>query len=189
MIIAIATKRGPKVEAAQSVFTRVRNHLIPKSEAVEFLKYDVEGGMSMPRSLDELMSGAQHRVVTLQRILADESKHADFLLGMEGGFHTNWHNGHEQVYLQSWAYVSDGKAGYFGSSGNVLVPDIIANKVMHHGQDLGEVIDAVMNQRDVRSKQGTWGILTRDLVSRKESFEFALLAAFAPFYNKDLYSM
>jgi len=40
----------------------------------------------------------------------------------------------------------------------------------------------------VRSKQGAWGVLSRDLLTRSDSFEAALLAAFAPFYNAKLYS-
>jgi hypothetical protein len=43
--------------------------------------------------------------------------------------------------------------------------------------------------RDVRSKQGAWGILSRDLLTRAMSFEAALIAAFAPFYNPKLYEV
>ena len=187
MIVAIASKRGPKVEAAKKVVETVKD-LLPKPPTnVTYLTYDVQGGVEMPRTLDELLTGAQHRVISLQSLLHAENQKADFYVGMEGGFHSIMHQGHEQVYLQSWAYVSNGKEGYFGSSGNVLVPDVIANKVMKHAMDLSEVIDAVANQRDVRSKQGTWGILTRDLLTRRESFEIALTAAFAPFYNTDFY--
>jgi non-canonical (house-cleaning) NTP pyrophosphatase len=49
------------------------------------------------------------------------------------------------------------------------------------------VIDEVAGMRDVRSKQGAWGVLSRDLLTRSMSFEAALIAAFAPFYNSRLY--
>ena len=39
----------------------------------------------------------------------------------------------------------------------------------------------------MRSRQGAWGILSRDLLTRSQSFEAALVAAFAPFYNARLY--
>ncbi|MBI1807905.1 MAG: DUF84 family protein [Ignavibacteria bacterium] len=187
MIVAIASKRGPKVEAAKKVVETIKQ-LFPKPpKTIMYLTYDIQGGIEMPRTLDELLTGAQHRVVSLQSLLRAENQKADFYVGMEGGFHSIRHQGHEQIYLQSWAYVSNSKEGHFGSSGNVLVPNVIANKVMNHAMDLGEVIDVVANQRDVRSKQGTWGILTRDLLTRRESFEIALTAAFAPFYNRDIY--
>jgi non-canonical (house-cleaning) NTP pyrophosphatase len=49
------------------------------------------------------------------------------------------------------------------------------------------VIDEVAGSTDVRSRQGAWGVLSRDLLTRAMSFEAALLAAFAPFYNPKLY--
>ena len=48
-------------------------------------------------------------------------------------------------------------------------------------------MDEVTGGRDIRSKQGAWGVLSRDLVTRSMSFELALIAAFAPFYNPKLY--
>jgi non-canonical (house-cleaning) NTP pyrophosphatase len=39
----------------------------------------------------------------------------------------------------------------------------------------------------VRSRQGAWGVLSRGLLTRAMSFETALIAAFAPFYNARLY--
>ena len=51
------------------------------------------------------------------------------------------------------------------------------------------MIDEVAGARDVRSRQGAWGVLSRDLLTRSMSFEAALIAAFAPFYNALLYSV
>jgi non-canonical (house-cleaning) NTP pyrophosphatase len=49
------------------------------------------------------------------------------------------------------------------------------------------VIDEVAGGRDIRSKQGAWGVLSNDLMTRSMSFEVALIAAFAPFYNPKFY--
>ena len=187
MLIAIASKRRPKVEAVRQVLPTIRHVLDPASSEIEYLTYEVDGGIDMPRSLDQLLGGAKQRVVALQSILQSEKKHADYFIGMEGGFHTVESDGQRLVFLQSWAYVSHGKAGYYGSSGNVLVPGQIAKEVMDHGRDLSEVIDEVAEQTDIRSKQGTWGVLTRDFLTRQQSFETALIAAFAPFYNRGMY--
>jgi non-canonical (house-cleaning) NTP pyrophosphatase len=187
MIIAIASTRGPKVDAVKKVFRSIRRNLGPGSSPPEYLTLSIAGDVSMPRTLDELLSGAQKRAMRLQELLQSQKKTADFYIGLEGGFHTVHHSGEDRVFLQSWAYVSDGLVGYFGSSGNVLVPERIAREVMLGGRDLSEVIDEVASQSDVRSKQGTWGVLTRDLLTRQRSFEIALTAAFAPFYNPSLY--
>jgi len=54
--------------------------------------------------------------------------------------------------------------------------------------ELGTVMDEVTGGRDIRSKQGAWGVLSRDLVTRSMSFELALIGALAPFYNSALYA-
>jgi non-canonical (house-cleaning) NTP pyrophosphatase len=68
------------------------------------------------------------------------------------------------------------------------VPSEIVKNVVQGRRELGMVIDEVTGARDVRSKQGAWGVLSRDLVTRSMSFELALIAAFAPFYNPKFYS-
>ncbi|HYQ86136.1 MAG TPA: inosine/xanthosine triphosphatase [Bacteroidota bacterium] len=187
MIIAIASTRGPKVDAVKKVVRSIRRYLGPPSSVPNYIMSSIGGDVSMPRTLEQLLGGARKRAMRLQEHLQSKKKTADFYIGLEGGFHTVRHSGKEQVFLQSWAYVSDGAVGYFGSSGNVLVPERIAREVMRKGRDLSEVIDEVASQSDVRSKQGTWGVLTRDLLTRQRSFEIALTAAFAPFYNPSFY--
>jgi non-canonical (house-cleaning) NTP pyrophosphatase len=68
------------------------------------------------------------------------------------------------------------------------VPPEIVKKVVEGRRELGIVIDEVTGGRDLKSKQGAWGVLSRDLVTRSMSFEIALIAAFAPFYNPKFYS-
>lgn len=188
MLISIASLRGPKVEAAKKVVESIRPYITREDEIIEVRPYDVQGGIDMPRTLDDLLRGAQRRAESLQNFLDTQAVRADFFIGMEGGFHSVTHGDSTLVFLQSWAYVSDGLQGFFGSSGNIAVPDSIAHCVMQENEELGEVIDRVANLKDVRSKQGTWGILTRDLLTRQRSFEIALLAAFAPFYNRGMYT-
>ncbi len=187
MVFAIASKRGPKVEAVGKIVPTILRFLSSDHTSPSYLPCDVNTGIAMPRSIEELLSGARGRVETLAKLLARDGTRADYLIGLEGGLHPIIVEGKESVYLQSWAYVSNGSEGFFGSSGNILVPDGIAARVMKEGRELGEVIDEAANKRDVRSNQGTWGILTRDLLTRRRSFEIALIAAFAPFYNPALY--
>lgn len=187
MIIAIASKRGPKVEAVRQVLPRIHQFLSNAQTAPVYVEIEIDGGLAMPRTLDQLMAGAKHRVSRLQEVLEQQKQPADYVIGMEGGLQTVRHDYNDMVFLQSWAYVSNGSAGYFGSSGNVLLPTRIAREVMLNGRELGEVIDEFSRESDVRSKQGTWGVLTRDLLARQQSFEIALTAAFAPFYNRVAY--
>jgi non-canonical (house-cleaning) NTP pyrophosphatase len=185
MIIAIASKRGPKVEAVKKCFESIKQFFT--GTQIEFLSYEIDAGIIMPRSITELMEGAKKRTMLLHQTLQSENQHADFFIGMEGGFHSIQQDGKEIVFLQSWAYVTNGSVGFYGSSGNVAVPEKIATEVMINKRDLSEVIDEFVKQADIRSKQGTWGILTKDLLTRQQSFEIALTAAFAPFYNSEIF--
>lgn len=60
--------------------------------------------------------------------------------------------------------------------------------VRAEGLELSEAVDALMKRRDVRSREGAWGVFTGGLMDRTRSFELALLNAWAPFYNRGAYA-
>jgi len=143
---------------------------------------------SMPLTDWELMQGARDRALAVRELLEREKLTADLYAGLEGGFHSisvesEWH-----TFLRGWAYVTDGERGSFGATPSIEVPEQIKRSVIEGKNELGLVIDQFAGARDVRSRQGAWGVLSRDLVTRSLSFELALIAAFAPFYNPELYT-
>ena len=142
----------------------------------------------MPLTDWELMSGARQRALAVRQTLIGQKLEADLYVGLEGGFHSISLEGQWHTFLRGWAFVTDGERGSFGMSPSIAVPDEIVKNVIQGKRELGLVIDDVAGARDVRSKQGAWGVLSRDLLTRSMSFEAALIAAFAPFYNSALYS-
>jgi inosine/xanthosine triphosphatase len=142
---------------------------------------------AMPLTDWELMQGARERALAVRDLLDQRRLEADIYVGLEGGFHSISIEGEWHTFLRGWAFAFDGKVGYFGSAPAISVPESIVKKVIEGRTELGLVIDQVAGARDVRSRQGAWGVLSRDLVTRSMSFELALLAAFAPFYNSKLY--
>ena len=190
MQIAIGSTREPKVEAVKEAWQVFEAKILEDSQdEARFLSYDVPNGApSMPMTVSDLMKGSQGRVENLILQLKREKAEVDFYVGLEGGFNVvNSQGPRRQVFLENWAYVSDGYQGFFGHSGGVSVPSRIADPVIDRGIELGIIIDRFGEQTNVRSKQGTWGVLTRDILTRKHSFVIALIAAFAPFYNSDAY--
>ena len=143
---------------------------------------------AMPLTDWELTSGARERALAVREILVQQKLEADLYVGLEDGFHSISVDGEWHTFLRGWAYVTDGERGSFGMSPSIEVPDAIVKDVIGGKRELGIVIDEVAGARDVRSKQGAWGVLSRDLLTRSMSFEAALIAAFAPFYNPALYS-
>src|SRR2546425_4197441 len=143
---------------------------------------------AMPLNDWELMSGARQRALAVREILIEQRLDADLYVGLEGGFHSISVDGEWHTFLRGWAFVTDGQRDSFGMSPSIEVPDAIVKDVVEGKRELGIVIDDFAGIRDVRSKQGAWGVLSRDLLTRSMSFEAALIAAFAPFYNRELYS-
>ncbi len=190
MLIAVGSIRGPKVEAAREVAALLAARFFTGQGEVKLVERAAPSGVSaMPLSVGELMQGSRNRADFLKISLAAEGISPDFFIGMEGGFVIAHTDGQRHCFLQNWAYVNNGAHGAFGASGAISVPEIIAHEAVDCRRELAEVIDEFSNREDVRSREGTWGILSRDLISRKDAFKIALLNAFAPFYNPRAYSM
>jgi inosine/xanthosine triphosphatase len=143
---------------------------------------------AMPLNDWQLMQGARERALAVHDSLRSRRIEADIYVGLEGGFHSISIEGEWHTFLRGWAYATDGQKGSFGAAPSISVPPAIVKNVIEGRRELGLVIDEVAGVRDVRSRQGAWGVLSRDLVTRSLSFELALIAAFAPFYNAELYS-
>src|ERR1051325_2402532 len=140
----------------------------------------------MPLNDWQLMGGARQRALAVREILIQQNLAADLYVGLEGGFHSisidhEWH-----TFLRGWAFVTDGEQESFGMSPSIEVPERIVHEVIQRKRELGVVIDDVAGIRDVRSKQGAWGVLSRGLLTRSMSFEPALTAASALFYTPHL---
>jgi inosine/xanthosine triphosphatase len=185
--IAVGSTRRPKVNAVRDALSSIAPVLGPDI-ATEIVGYEVDSGVGhTPASREELMRGARQRAEALQQKLAGENTPADFYVGLEGGLHVASENGPRRVFLQSWAYVSNGERGHFGSSGSIELPEALAEEVLTRGTELAYAIDQYAGAVGIRDGQGAWGILSGQLISRQESFRLAVLIAFAPFYNARVY--
>ena len=142
---------------------------------------------AMPLTDWQLMEGARERALAARDALKSRRLEADIYVGLEGGFHSISIEGEWHTFLRGWAFATDGDQGAFGAAPSISVPAQLVKKVVEGRRELGTVIDEVTGGHDIRSKQGAWGVLSRDLVTRSMSFELALIAAFAPFYNPRLY--
>jgi inosine/xanthosine triphosphatase len=142
---------------------------------------------AMPLTDWQLMQGARERALAVRDSLRSRRLEADIYVGLEGGFHSISIEGEWHTFLRGWAYATNGEKSAFGAAPSISVPPVIVKNVIEGRRELGSVIDEVTGGRDVRSRQGAWGVLTRDLITRSMSFEMALIAAFAPFYNSEFY--
>src|SRR5258707_15786292 len=110
-------------------------------------------------------------------MLADAGERADSCLGLEGALEVAPKTGPRRVFLESWAYVTDGVQGHFGCSGSIEIPELLAGEVLARGTELSIAIDRYAGAVGIRDGQGAWGVLSDNLVSRQESFRRGGVAA------------
>jgi inosine/xanthosine triphosphatase len=199
IVIAVGSARKPKLHAVSAALESFANLLSPDAPC-EVVAIEVPSGVShTPATREELMRGARQRAEALVQIARRDSRGWDFFVGLEGGLDvvsealerspapqlavTPPH----RVFLESWAYVTNGHAGYFGCSGAVEIPEALAHEVLDRGIELSEAIDRFAGAVGIRDAQGAWGVLSNNLISRQEAFRIAVIAAFAPFYNARMY--
>jgi len=186
--IALGSDRAAKIMAVRASIARIAEIDSRWRGAAVVARPVKTEAPAMPLTDWELMSGARLRAEAVRELLIEQKLEADLYVGLEGGFHSISVDGQWHTFLRGWAYATDGSRGSFGMSPSIEVPESIVKSVTQGKRELGLVIDEVAGMRDVRSRQGAWGVLSRDLLTRSMSFEAALIAAFAPFYNSKLYS-
>jgi inosine/xanthosine triphosphatase len=186
--IAVGSERAAKVLAVRASIARIAG-IDSSWKDINVVARAVETNIpAMPLTDWQLMQGARERALAVRDLLQARRLEAELYVGLEGGFHSISIEGEWHTFLRGWAFATDGKRGHFGSSPSISVPNLLVKKVIEGRSELGLVIDEVSGKRDVRSREGAWGVLTRDLVTRSMSFELALIAAFAPFYNAKMYT-
>lgn len=187
--IALGSDRAAKIMAVRASIVRVAT-VDPEWANANVVARRVETSVpSMPLTDWQLMQGARERALAARDSLRSRRLEADIYVGLEGGFHSVSMEGEWHTFLRGWAYATNGgELSAFGSAPSILVPAHIVKSVVEGRRELGTVIDEFTGGRDIRSKQGAWGVLSRDLVTRSMSFELALIAAFAPFYNPKVYT-
>ena len=186
--IALGSDRAAKIMAVRAAVARVAEIDSAWLDVNVVARKVQTDAPAMPLNDCQLMSGARQRALAVQEVLIGQKLEADLYVGLEGGFHSIQLEGEWHTFLRGWAFVTDGERGSFGMSPSIAVPEAIVESVVKGKRELGEVIDEVAGMRDVRSRQGAWGVLSRDLLTRSMSFEAALIAAFAPFYNREMFA-
>ncbi len=186
-IIAVGSTRKPKLNAVTEALHTMAAVLVPYGQC-EVIGLEVESGVGhTPVSRADLMRGARQRADALVKHARENGEDWRFFVGLEGGFDVVMEDGQRRVFLESWAYVTDGERGHFGRSGAVEIPEALVHEVLEKGVELALAIDRFAGEVGIRDAQGAWGVLSSNLITRQEAFRVAVIAAFAPFYNARMY--
>jgi inosine/xanthosine triphosphatase len=189
ILIAVGSTRKPKVEAVRDALAVFGCSLAGDAE-FEIVPVEVPSGVRhTPLSREDLMAGARQRAEALVQIARKSNQPWKYFVGLEGGLDVVHESAKRWVFLESWAYVADDTGrGAFGRSGAVVLPEALAKMVVDEGVELSEAIDAFAGGRGIRDAQGAWGVLSRNLITRQDAFRVAVISAFAPFFNHEMFS-
>ncbi len=196
IVVAVGSTRRPKLNAVWEALTVFGPSLDPNAQ-FEVVGVEVQSGVGhTPLSRAELMAGARSRAEALVRAAREHPPGPiragpapwRYFVGLEGGLDVVAQDGERLVFLENWAYVTDGAGrGAYGQSGSILVPAPLAAEVVDKGVELAAAIDAFAGGRGIRDAQGAWGVFTKNLITRQDAFRVAVINAFAPFFNRDVY--
>ncbi len=165
MKIAIGSTNPTKTRAVENVLRVLYSQ-------VEFISCAVPSGISaQPIGDEETRRGALNRARAALK-LTD----ADWGFGLEGGVVRTEFG----LMTNAWCVIvaRDGRIGV-GGSANMLLPHIVAQRVLQDGLELGDAMDEFANAPDVKRGQGAIGILTGGLLNRQGAYEYIVRLALA----------
>jgi inosine/xanthosine triphosphatase len=181
----LGSTRPAKVEGARDALTLIAS-IDTRFSSPDIRTFDLTHiAPRQPLSEAEIVEGARRRASALVDEPTFVATHS-YAVGLEGGLSALAGDGQRGWMLHTWAAVTDGARWSYGAGGAVMVPDSVAQRVLT-GEEMGDVIDALAGA-PTRGTRGAWGVFTRDLVGRRDAFRLAVLAAFAPFYNRTIWT-
>jgi non-canonical (house-cleaning) NTP pyrophosphatase len=188
VFVAVGSTRRPKLNAVRDALAAIGPRLEASAE-FELVPLDVPSGVGhTPLSRQKTMEGARGRVEEMVRIAQRSNESWNYFVGLEGGLDILSLQNRRIVFLENWAYVSDGgDGGAYGQSGAVSMPEPLARRVVDDGIELSQAMDEFVGGEGIRDSHGAWGALTCNLITRQDAFRVAIVNAFAPFFNKELY--
>ncbi len=173
MQVVVGSRNPVKVAAVQAAFGRVW-------EDVEVIGRSVPTSVSaMPMSDQECIDGAHNRALA---VLADNPD-ATFGVGLEGGVNPE----SVGLMLLGWVVIRhrDGREG-IACTAKIPLPTNIAQRVLT-GEELGPVMDDLLQEAHTAQKGGASGALSGGLVLRQDKFEMAVSYALSIFLAPHFY--
>jgi inosine/xanthosine triphosphatase len=176
MNVLVGSRNPVKLAATKEAFS---NYF----DAVEVAGIDVKSSVSHQPVGEETFTGARNRAFEVQRINTERNLEAQFFVGIEGGI--------TKLFTRWFAFgvlciVDDrGREGY-GTTPFFELPQGVIEKLLK-GAELGDVMDALTGEKNMKQKQGAVGYFTKGVVDRKRYYVAGLTVALIPFLNTDLF--
>lgn len=156
MKIAIGTTNKAKIGAVEVVAKQF-------FEQAKFTYYKAPSGISeQPMTTEETRQGAINRAKNT--LVATDSA---LSFGLEGGVMEI----DDVMYVCNWGALVLADGTLFTAAGaQIVLPEEIAQEI-RDGKELGPVMEAYTQRRDIRQQEGAVGIFTHGLINRQAMFE------------------
>lgn len=169
--IIVASTNPAKISAVEDAF----NHTFPDHQfTIEGISVD-SGVRDQPMCADETLQGARNRVSNARQA----SPEADYYVGLEAGI--------DGPFTFAWMVIENGENRGEARSASLPLPPQALDK-LHQGEELGDVMDEMFNQTNIKQKGGAIAMLTNHLLSRSSVYQQALILALIPFIHPALFS-
>lgn len=172
--IVVASHNPVKVAAALQGFQKMFPDTCFKAVPVSV----ASGVADQPMTDAETLAGARNRV----RNATVQHPDADFWIGIEGGVEP--HDG--ELTSFAWIVVRSGEMEGKARSGVFFLPPAVAQLVAQ-GMELGDADDVVFKKQNSKQETGAIGLLTHNVVDRRQLYEQAVVLALVRFWNEALY--
>lgn len=142
--------------------------------AVEAVGVD-SGVPEQPWGEAETIAGAETRAA--KAVLAGTY---DLGVGIEGGVAPI--DGADGVFLVMWAAVTNGDVVGLGAGPRLRLPDRVATR-LEAGEELGPVMDDLLDTEGIAEAEGAAGVLTDRIVTREDALFQAVAGGFGRFVS------
>ncbi|WP_424014471.1 DUF84 family protein [Halorubrum xinjiangense] len=153
----------------------------PTGVAIESIPVD-SGVSEQPTGHAETIAGAENRAAAVLDAEPRDSEPAyDLGVGVEGGVAA--FDGADGRYLIMWAAVTDGDRVGRGAGPSLALPADVAARI-DDGEELGPVMDDLLDTEGVAKRGGAAGALTNGRVDRAEALAAGVSGALGPFVTE-----
>ncbi len=177
-VIAVGSTNPVKINAVKTVLDK------PTLNQITILSTEVESDVShQPRSDRETRQGAINRA----SVALKNTPSADWGIGLEGGVRDIKYNyqgkNKEELIEVAWCAITDRQGNLaLGGGAEFQLPNLISRK-LKAGGELGPIMDELLNDHDVKKKEGAIGTLSVNLLTRQDIYEQLVKLALVKFIS------
>lgn len=140
-----------------------------------------ESGVSkQPLSADESYQGAYNRAKACLRV-----KNCDFGVGIEGGIEEFTFGTTTCGFV---VILGKNREEGIGMSARMLLPSRFVAELKKGKKELGELMDEVTGENNIKQKGGMFGVLSKGVVDREDAYFQAVVFALSKIVSKEFYS-